>query len=228
MLRIASWSIVLAVCALLAWQSWYFAQVLTLTGDAPTNSRFMKAEADRLRALGREGRLRHEWVRYADISDELKRAVVMAEDARFVEHWGIDWGAIQRAWMSNLSRDEIAFGGSTITMQLAKNLYLTGQRSYWRKAQEMVIAMMLEAVLDKRRIFELYLNLAQWGDGLFGAQAAAQRYFGIDAHGLSTDQAAWLAAMLPRPAWFDRHRDSPWLASRAASIERFVSVARIP
>ena len=136
----------------------------------------------------------------------------MAEDAKFTEHDGFDWEGIQRAMDKNQRRGRIVSGGSTITQQLAKNLFLSGERSAWRKAQEAAITAMLEAVMSKRRIFEIYLNVAEWGENVFGAEAAAQHYFGVKAADLSEDQAAHLAAMLPRPRYYDRNRDSAYLA----------------
>lgn len=218
----------LLVIVLAITQAGHVAQVIRLRDGDPVVSRFMQREAQRLAQIGRADRFRHEWVPYAAVSDAMKQAVIIAEDARFVDHFGIDWAAIRRAWLTNLARDEIAFGGSTITMQLAKNLYLTGERSYVRKVQEVLIATLLEIALDKQRILELYLNLAQLGDGLFGAQAAARRYFGVDAAQLTPAQAARLAAMLPRPAWFDRNRDSAWLATRSEAIARIAPMARLP
>ena len=155
------------------------------------------------------------WVDYARISPNLKRAVVTSEDARFLEHEGVDWEAMQRAYHDNLRRGRPARGGSTISQQLAKNLFLSSRRSYLRKAQEVVITFMIEALWDKRRILEVYLNVVEWGDGIFGAEAGARHYFGVSAAALDPEQAATMAAMLPSPRFFDRHREAPFLGERA-------------
>lgn len=223
-----TWLVVFVIVGFLALQAWYFARVMLLVNNNPVQSAFMQARASQTAVGRRPGRLDHEWVAYPAIAPSLKRAVLVAEDARFAEHYGIDWAAIQRAWLTNLERDSIAFGGSTVTMQLAKNLFLSGRRSYWRKTQEVLIALMLEAALSKQRIFELYLNLAQWGDTVFGAQAAARHYFQVDASALTLDQAAYLAAMLPRPAYYEANRQSQWLLSRAKTIAANAPAVQLP
>jgi monofunctional biosynthetic peptidoglycan transglycosylase len=154
--------------------------------------------------------------------------VIASEDANFPDHDGVDWSAIEQALERNARRGRIAFGGSTITMQLAKNLFLSGERSYLRKAQELAIAFMLEAVMNKRRILEIYLNVAEWGVGVFGAEAAARHHFGVSAAQLSPAQASRLAAMLPRPRYYDRHRDSAPLARRAAIVQRRMAAVDVP
>ncbi len=222
------WTLVLVATAFLALQAWYFAQVLSLVRHNPISTAFMQAQAEALGQAGKPAPLKHQWVDIARIGEPLKRTVLVAEDARFVDHFGIDWIAIQRAWATNLEREEIAFGGSTITMQLAKNLYLSGARSYWRKGQEVLIAMMLEVVLSKERILELYLNCAQWGRDVFGAQAAARHYYQTDAARLSVRQAARLAAMLPRPAYYEKNPGSDYLSRRAATIAADSPNARLP
>src|SRR5690606_38120888 len=152
----------------------------------------------------------------------LKRAVIASEDARFTEHVGVDWSAIESAFEKNAERGRIAFGGSTITMQLAKNLFLSGERSYLRKAQEVLITWMLEAVMSKRRILEIYLNVVEWGQGVFGAEAAARHHFRVSASQLRPAQAARLAAMLPRPRYYDRNPGSGVLERRAALVQRWM------
>lgn len=223
-----TWAVVLTLAALLIVQAGYFARVMLLVNNNPDSSAFMQARASQLRSAGGGKKLKYRWVSFDQVSVNLKKSVLVAEDARFAEHFGIDWLAIHRAWKINQARDGIAFGGSTITMQLAKNLYLSGERSYWRKAQEVSIATMLELVLSKERILELYLNLAQWGGNVFGAQAAARHYYGVDAAKLSLFQAAMLAAMLPRPAYYDRNRKSDWLDTRSGKIAADTINVRLP
>lgn len=225
---VLTWALVLFIAAVLAVQATYFARVILLINNNPASSAFMQARAEQLNAAGKGQTLKHRWVTFDQVSVNLKKSVLVAEDARFAEHFGVDWLAIHRAWTINQAREGIAFGGSTITMQLAKNLYLSGKRSYWRKAQEVVIATMLELALGKERILELYLNLAQWGGNVFGAHAAAQHYYGVDAARLSVFQAARLAAMLPRPAYYDRNRKSDWLDTRTARIAADIVNVRLP
>ncbi|HSH07954.1 MAG TPA: monofunctional biosynthetic peptidoglycan transglycosylase, partial [Burkholderiales bacterium] len=196
---------------------------------------FMDARLESLRAraalAGRDpdaARLAHAWVPYARISVQLKRAVVAAEDARFLEHAGLDWEAIERAIEKNQRRGRVVAGASTITQQLAKNLFLSGERSWLRKAQEAVIAGMLEATLSKRRILELYLNVAEWGEDVFGVQAAARHHFGASAASLSARQAAWLAAVLPSPRRYLRGQTTPYLERRVGVILQRMHSARIP
>jgi monofunctional biosynthetic peptidoglycan transglycosylase len=168
------------------------------------------------------------WVDYGAISPHLKRAVIASEDARFIEHEGVDWDAIQKALEDNRKRGRPARGGSTISQQLAKNLFLSPERSYLRKGQELVITYMIEALWDKRRILEVYLNVAEWGDGVFGAEAAARHYYRISASRLGPEEAARLAVMLPRPKFYDRNQGSEYLARRAAAILRYMGDASIP
>lgn len=214
------WLLLLAVTAVLALQLWYFGWVLWWSRVNPTGTAFMSAQLEQLRTRDPNARLRHQWASYEQISVHLKRAVIAAEDANFTEHDGIDWDAIERAYEQNLKRGKVVRGGSTITMQLAKNLFLSGSRSYWRKGQELVITYMIEFAMPKQRILEIYLNVAEWGVGVFGCRAAAQHYFGQEIHRLSAGQSARLAAMLPQPRHYDRNRNAPGLLRRAAMIQR--------
>lgn len=165
---------------------------------------------------------------YPHISSHLKRAIVASEDAKFLNHDGFDWEGIQDAWEKNLQKGRIVAGGSTISQQLAKNLFLSSQRTPWRKAQEAVITVMLEMVLDKQRIFEIYLNVVEWGDGVFGAEAAARYYYRTSAAKLAKPQAAKLAAMLPNPRYYDSHRNDRRLLRKSAIIVRRMTYADIP
>jgi monofunctional glycosyltransferase len=194
----------------------------------PASTAFMERRLEALRVRDPRAQLRHEWVPYERISPALKRAVVAAEDARFLDHAGFDWDAIQRAMAKNEQRGRIVAGASTISQQLAKNLFLSGERSWLRKAQEAAITWMLETTLSKRRILELYLNVAEWGEGVFGAEAAARHHFGVPAAGLSAEQAAWLAAILPSPRRYARGRGTAYIDARAAIIIGRMGSARIP
>ena len=163
---------------------------------------------------------------FDEIPPLLRNTLLATEDIRFYKHSGIDYWGTLRAIVATLMGDKE--GASTITQQLAKNLFLSGERSYWRKAQEALITLMIEAVMDKQRILHLYLNYAEWGVGVFGAQAAAQHYFGIPASQLNAYQAARLAAMLPRPRHYDKHRDSAFLASRTEFVLRWMPQMQLP
>ncbi|MEI7445895.1 MAG: monofunctional biosynthetic peptidoglycan transglycosylase [Burkholderiales bacterium] len=222
------WLVVAGVAAVLALQLWFLAHVVWYRYNDPRDTAFMRAQLQVLREADPKATIRHTWVPYARISPHLKRAVIAAEDANFTEHDGVDWEAIERAHERNQKRGKVTHGGSTITMQLAKNLFLSGERSYLRKAQELVITFMLEAVLSKERILELYLNVAEWGVGVFGAEAAAQRWYRTSADRLGPAQAARLAAMLPRPRFYDRNPGSATLARRAETIQRWMGAITPP
>lgn len=215
-------ALLLAVAAVLALQLWYLGHVVWWSAFDPGSTSFMDAELDRLREKEPKARLQHQWVPYERISPNLKRAVIAAEDANFTDHDGVDWDAIEKAYDSNRKKGKVVRGGSTITMQLAKNLFLSGSRSYLRKGQELVITYMLEAVMSKRRILEIYLNVAEWGVGVFGCEAAARHYYGASAAQLGPAQAARLASMLPRPRFYDRNRGSAMLERRSALVQRWL------
>src|SRR5690606_16306755 len=216
-----AWTLTAIATAFVALQFWYFGHVLWWTQVDPGSTAFMQAELDRLRKKNPDATIDFRWVPYAEISDNLKRAVIASEDARFTEHVGVDWTAIESAFTKNAERGRVVFGGSTITMQLAKNLFLSGERSYLRKAQELLITWMLEALMSKRRILEIYLNVAEWGQGVFGAEAAARHHYRVAARDLGAAQSARLAAMLPRPRYYDRNPGSGALARRAAVAQRW-------
>jgi monofunctional biosynthetic peptidoglycan transglycosylase len=217
----------LAILVLLV-QAWFYANILWWSHSAPASTAFMERRLDELRAKNPRAQLQQRWVPYARISAELKRAVIAAEDAKFLDHEGFDWEAIQKAMEKNERRGRVVAGASTISQQLAKNLFLSGKRSWLRKAQEAVITAMLEHAMDKRRILELYLNFAEWGDGVFGAEAAARHHFGVGAAQLDTAQARWLAAILPSPRRYARGESTPYLESRIATIGRRMEYAQIP
>jgi monofunctional biosynthetic peptidoglycan transglycosylase len=218
----------LAAAALLLLQLWYLGWIVLYRWANPGETAFMSRERARIEQVRPGAGLRQVWVDYAAISPHLKRAVVAAEDAHFIEHEGVDWEAIQKAMEANRRRGRTARGGSTISQQLAKNLFLSPERSYLRKGQELVITFLIEALWGKRRILEVYLNVAEWGDGVFGAEAAARHYYGLSAARLSAEQAARLAVMLPRPKFYDRNRGSSYLAGRASTILRYMNDAQIP
>ena len=214
--------------AIVAVQLWFFAQVLYWSLYQPGTSAFMDQRLEVLRARNPNARLRHQWVAYPRISADLKRAVVAAEDARFLDHEGFDWEAIVQARAKNEQRGRIVAGASTISQQLAKNLFLSGTRSWLRKAQEALITWMIEQTMSKRRILELYLNYAEWGEGVFGAEAAARHHFGVPAAALTAEQSAWLAAILPSPRRYERGRTTVYVEGRVNTILSRAPSAQIP
>jgi monofunctional biosynthetic peptidoglycan transglycosylase len=216
------------VLAAIALQLWFLAQVLYWGHYEPATSAFMGQRLEALRARNPKAWLRHQWVPYERISPHLKRAVVAAEDARFLDHEGFDWEAIVQARAKNESRGKIVAGASTISQQLAKNLFLSGTRSWLRKAQEAAITWMIENTMSKRRILELYLNYAEWGEGVFGAEAAARHHFGVPASALTPEQGAWLAAILPSPRRYERGRTTPYVEGRAGTILFRAASVQIP
>lgn len=230
--RVALAAALMALAALLIYQVGLFLAVLWYSVQNPTSTAFMRSTLSALQVENPDAQLRHSWVDYDQISSNLKRAVIASEDSNFTSHGGIEWEAIQKAWEYNRRQSEKGGqrmrGGSTITQQLAKNLFLSASRSYWRKGQEMVLSYMIELVMSKRRILELYLNTAQWGSNIFGAQAAAQHYFKTNASALSASQAARLAAMLPNPAYYHRHGNTSYLRSRTNTIQQRLRLVEAP
>ena len=224
-----TWRLVLlALIALTLLQFWFFASVWYWSVHNPDSTAFMRAQLERLREDNPKATLSYRWVPYNAISPHLKRAVIAAEDARFVQHGGFDWEGIRNAYEKNLREGEVVAGGSTITQQLAKNLLLSGERAWWRKAQEAAITVMIELIMDKRRILELYLNVIEWGEGVFGAEAAARHHFGISAAELSPEQAAQLAAMVPHPRRYGPGANTAYLRERTRVLLARMSAVRVP
>jgi monofunctional biosynthetic peptidoglycan transglycosylase len=218
----------LAIAFVLA-QVWFYGHILYWMHYPPGRTAFMERRLDLLLEKNPRARLQYQWVPYERIAGNLKRAVVAAEDAKFLDHEGFDWEAIQKAMTKNEKRGRVVAGASTISQQLAKNLFLSGERSWLRKGQEALITWMLERTLSKRRILELYLNVAEWGEpGVFGAEAAARHHFGIPAASLDANQAAWLAVILPSPRRYDRGRMTPYLAGRVETIRERMPSVQIP
>ncbi len=226
--KVFCYSLGVLVLAVAAVQCWFYAHVLWWRAYQPATTAFMEARIDYLREKDPRAKLAHQWVGYERISTPLKRAVVAAEDAKFVGHEGFDWQAISKAMEKNEKKGRVVSGASTISQQLAKNLFLSGERSWLRKGQEAVITWMLEATLSKRRILELYLNFAEWGEGVFGAEAAARYHFGVNASALSASQAAFLAAILPSPRRYAPGRITPYVAGRLETILARMPAAQIP
>jgi monofunctional biosynthetic peptidoglycan transglycosylase len=213
---------------LFLYQVWLFAHICWWVKFNPASSAFMETRLEIMQDKNPDAALQQRWVPYAKISNHLKRALIAAEDANFVDHEGFDWEGIQKAYAKNLKRGKIVAGGSTISQQLAKNLFLSTKRTPWRKLEEAAITLMLEVVMDKQRIFEIYLNVIEWGNGVFGAEAAAHHYFQVNASQLSASQAATLAAMVPNPRYYDKHRDARGLLRKTDIIMTRMDDAEIP
>jgi len=248
----------LVLAALLALQLYFVVRIAAMTLVDPQSTAFERSQAWRQWRDKGSWRWRQQWVAYPQIADNLKRAVIAAEDDSFIYHDGVDWDALEKAWQRNAKAEAQAakqqaakapatqkkaaaattnrpqgrtvkvVGGSTITQQLAKNLFLSGERTLLRKGQEFVLAMLLEALLSKQRILEIYLNNVEWGEGVFGAEAAAQHYFRKPASKLSAYEAARLAVMLPRPKYFEKLPNSSYIAGRANVIVNRLNNAELP
>jgi monofunctional glycosyltransferase len=241
----------LLLVSLTALQFFFLIKIVLMNFISPQSTSFQRTEAWHIVTSQGELPWRQTWVNYTDMSNGTKQAVIASEDGDFVNHGGVEWDAIESAWNKNAKAEERALqrskklqskrkntaaaivpktekpvkiiGGSTITQQLAKNLFLSGERNFMRKGQEFVITQFLELTLSKRQILAIYLNNVEWGEGIFGVEAAAQHYFRKPAKQLSNYESARLAVMLPRPKFFENQPSSAYLASRATSI-----LARMP
>jgi len=226
--RVFAWALAAAVLLFVAVNLWFAAHIVWWRDHAVGETSFMAYRMEELRAKQPKATLSYQWVPYDRIATNLKRAMVAAEDAKFVDHEGFDWDGIELAMEKNQKKGRVVAGGSTITQQLAKNLFLTPSRSYLRKAEEAVITVMLERFLPKRRILEIYLNVIEWGNGVFGAEAAARRYFGEPASQLSAEQSARLAAMAPNPRFYERNQGAPGLNRKIGIILARMPSAELP
>lgn len=210
------------------WQGWYLGCVIWWKNFDPGLTAFMDERLDELRQKDPNAKLKHQWVPYEKISVNLKRAVVASEDDKFVDHEGFDWEGMQKAIEKNQKKGHVVAGGSTISQQLAKNLFLSGAKTPWRKAQEAVITLWLELFWDKRRILEVYLNSVEWGEGIFGCEAASHRYYNTTAGHLSAEQAARLAVMLPAPRRFEKNPYSAYLNNRTQAVLGRMNYSEVP
>lgn len=218
----------LIVVAFLAYQGYVALKLWWWDDHNPSSTAFMDARLAVIREKTPNAKLKQQWVPYEKISIHLKRAILVAEDDRFADHEGFDWEGIQKAMDKNQQKGKVVAGGSTISQQLAKNLFLSGERSMLRKGEEALITLMMERMLGKERILEIYLNVIEWGDGVFGAEAATRHYFGVSAAQLSAEQAAKLAAMVPRPRFYDKNRNAPWLLKKTQIILARMPRAQLP
>lgn len=224
--------------ALVALQGFFALRILAMRWIDPQSTAFQRSEAVRLLRDKHELLWSQAWLDDEQLPKTLKRAVIASEDDIFARHDGVRWEAIESAWKKNEkaqaraeARGQAAAklaGGSTITQQLAKNLFLSSERNFVRKGQELLLTLMLEALLDKRRILEIYLNSVEWGEGLFGAQAAARHYFHVDAARLGAFEAARLAVMLPAPKKFEKSPASAYVLGRAGTITARMNDVQLP
>lgn len=226
--RWLKWSLLGLVGLFVLWQLWLLGWVLLWGWVNPCETKFMEIRLAELRLKNPQAQLKQQWVPYERISPHLKRAIIAAEDAKFVDHEGFDWEGMQKAMEKNQKKGRFVAGGSTISQQLAKNLFLTPTKSYFRKAEEAIITLMLENLWSKRRIFEIYLNVIEWGNGVFGAEAAARHYYNVSAAQLGPEQAARLAGMVPNPRYYDRNRGAPGLGRKTGIILSRMSSADVP
>ena len=250
--------LVLVLLAGMALQLYFVGRIALMTVLDPESTAFQRSEAWLVARSTGSLKWRQQWVPYASLPDTLKRAVIASEDASFIDHEGVDVEALEKAWEKNARAEQRAaqsvnrldaakpdgknngklsgragkppkiVGGSTITQQLAKNLFLSGERTLLRKGQELLLTLLLEALLGKQRILEIYLNSVEWGEGVFGAEAAAQHYYRKPAAKLSTYEAARLAVMLPRPRYFETRPASGYLAARASTIAARMGGVELP
>jgi monofunctional biosynthetic peptidoglycan transglycosylase len=227
-LRFLAWLALAAAGIFLAVQLSFFARVWWWRDHDPQTTAFMRQRLEALREKNPQAKLRQIWVPYDRISPHLKRAIVVAEDSRFVDHEGFDWDAIEKAREKNRRKGRVVAGGSTISQQLAKNLFLSGERTPWRKGQEALITVMIEHTMDKRRILEIYLNVIEWGEGVFGVDAAARHYFNATASALGPEAAARLAAIVPNPRFYDRNRNTAWIHRKTQLILARMPAAELP
>jgi len=262
----------LLLLCVVALQLFFLLRIALMLALDPQSTTFQRSEIWRLLVERHEVSWRQQWVPYRQISPSLARAVIASEDASFVEHSGVEWDALEKAWERNQQAEarverinaemqrraeQLAVrqhrrhsgrmaasaasthsapspvqarivGGSTITQQLAKNLFLGSERSLVRKAQEFAITFMLESTLSKRRILEIYLNSVEWGEGVFGAEAAAHHYFHVSAAALTPAQAARLAVMLPAPKRFERRPNSAYVVGRAGTVMARMGAVELP
>lgn len=226
--RFTAWTFAALAGLFIAYELSFLARVWWWKDHNPQTTAFMEAQLERIRERKPDAKLKHEWVPYDRISPSLKRAVVAAEDARFVEHEGFDWTEIEKAMEKNKQKGKVVRGASTISQQLAKNLFLSGSRTLWRKGQEALITVMIENLWTKRRILEVYLNVIEWGDGVFGAEAAARHYYNAGAASLGAEPSARLAAMVPNPRFYDRNRNTAWLTRKTGIILARMPAAELP
>ncbi|MGH9883633.1 MAG: transglycosylase domain-containing protein [Pyrinomonadaceae bacterium] len=245
--KLFSWLVLGLIVGVIGYELIMLARVYRLRSHNPSSTSLIDTRAQEAAAKGQQPRCEQTWVPIDRISPNLQRAVVAGEDTNFTTHRGFDYQAIQKAWEQAQREEakeakregedddwlpnfpEFKRGASTISQQLSKNLYLSSQRSFVRKGQEAILTLFLEQLLSKRRILEIYLNVIEWGDGIYGVEAAAQHYFHKPAAALSANEAAFLAAMIPNPRTVFNPRVNPRrVARRQRIILRGMPYVKVP
>ena len=216
-------SLLIIVSLFIIIQLWIFSSLVYWRSNPVETSMFM-----RWTYLSDFKPIQHQWRDYAEINDNFKHAIVAAEDAKFVDHHGFDWEGIEDALQRNVKKDKVMAGGSTISQQLAKNLFFYNRRSLIRKGQEAIATTMMERMWSKRRILEVYMNSVEFGDHIYGVDAAAAHYFGKSAKNLTAQQSAFLAAILPNPKYYQDHQDDAKVQYRKRMILKYMRYTRIP
>lgn len=220
--------LLISLSAALLYLSWIFLHIIYWNTYNPHTSAFMQRRLEILRQHHPGATIRHQWVAYENISPHLKRAIIASEDSQFMKHNGFDFQSIQHALEKNIKQGKWVVGGSTISQQLAKNLFLSDKKTLWRKFEEALITIMLENTMPKRRVLEIYLNMIEWGHVVFGAEAAALHYFGVPASALTAKQAAFLASMVTNPRYYERNRQAQILLKKSNIILSRMPLAQIP
>ena len=216
-------ALLIIISILVIIQLWIFSSLVYWRSNNVETTMFM-----RLAYFSDFEPIKHEWRDYDQISDNFKHAIVAAEDARFLDHHGFDWDGIENALQKNLKKDKVVAGGSTISQQLAKNLFFYNRRSILRKGQETIATTMMERMWSKKRILEVYMNSVEFGDHIYGVEAASQYYFGKSARNLNREQAAFLASILPNPKYYQDHRDDRKLQNKIRMVLKYMRYTRIP
>ena len=227
-MKTLKWLIAAPVLAFILFNVYAYGNIISYRALAPHRTSFMNMRMAEIAEEKPQVALNYQWVPYHQISENLKKALIASEDANFAEHDGFDWNGIKNAMQRNERSGKIRAGGSTISQQLAKNLFLNESRSYFRKAEEAVLTSMLEATTDKDRLYELYLNVIEWGYGIYGAEAAAQHWHRKSAAELTKAQAAELAARVPRPLYYADHPRDAALKRKTNIILRRMGSAELP
>ncbi|MCB1657003.1 MAG: monofunctional biosynthetic peptidoglycan transglycosylase [Pseudomonadales bacterium] len=220
--------ILVVIACIFFYYVWLCANIWWWIDHNPQTTAFMDTQREVLQDKNPEAELKHRWVDYKNISPNIKKALIASEDAKFLAHEGFDWEGIQDAWEKNLKKGKIVAGGSTISQQLAKNLFLSSKKTPWRKLEEATITVMMENMMSKKRIFEIYINVIEWGNGVFGVEAAARHYYKKSARYLTAAEAAKLAAMVPNPRYYDKNRSDRKLLRKARIIQRRMYYADYP
>lgn len=220
--------ILVIIACIFFYYAWLFTTIWWWIDHNPQSTALMDTQRAVLQDKNPKAELKHRWVEYKNISPNIKKALIASEDAKFLAHEGFDWEGIQDAWEKNLKKGKIVAGGSTISQQLAKNLFLSSKKTPWRKLEEATITVMMEKMMTKKRIFEIYLNVIEWGNGVFGVEAAARHYYKKSARNMSSAEAAKLAAMVPNPRYYDKNRFDRKLLRKTRIIQRRMYYAEYP